>query len=402
MKRTFSIMIIVVMMLGILAGCNDGFTLKDFDLDIGDEVILGNYHDEDIEWEVISRNFLINEGKVRVELMSKYALDCKPFNEDGESTWEECSLREWLNTDFYEEAFSKTEKKHIVDSSYFCYTAEEDRFLTDKVYLIGMLKYRMHPEDALCKPTKYAKKQGIFVEDKYCRYWTRDIMVSVYAGTGTGTGGTRSSPAVYSNTGSFAAIPDDPYKAEDVGVRPVICVEYKIKINNKCIDEGDTITMGTYDGEPIEWFVIDSHKGEFTLFSKYGIDERRMDKKEVDSFEDTELYEWLNDDFYNEAFDKKEMKKIVKNDFGGFVTLVEMDQLKEASRCVGNDIITGYSKAYYDSHKKDDLPELDTWWTCEDNYKDSKGFNVYSISRMLMKSEPDKEFSIRPVITIKI
>ena len=127
-----------------------------------------------------------------------------------------------------------------------------------------------------------------------------------------------------------------------------------------------------------------------------------MDKKEADSFEDTELYEWLNDDFYNEVFDKKEKKKIIKNDLDGFVTLVEMDQLKEAYRCVGNDIITGYSKAYYDSHKKDDLPELDTWWTCEDNYKDSKGFNVYSISRMLMKSEPDKEFSIRPVITIKI
>ena len=111
MKRVFSIMIIIVMMLGILAGCNDGYTLKDFDLDVGDKVILGKYQDEDIEWEVMSRNFLINEGKVRVELFSKYALDCVPFNEDGESSWEDCSLREWLNNDFYEEAFSKTEKK---------------------------------------------------------------------------------------------------------------------------------------------------------------------------------------------------------------------------------------------------------------------------------------------------
>ncbi len=401
MKRVISIMIIVAMMLGILAGCNDGYTLKDFDLDVGDKVILGKYQDEDIEWEVMSRNFLINEGKVRVELFSKYALDCVPFNEDGESSWEDCSLREWLNNDFYEEAFSKTEKKHIVDTTYFCYTGEE-RFLTDKVYLIGMLKYRMKPDEALCKPTKYAKKQGIYIEDKYCRYWTHDIIESIYAGVGEGGGGMKSSPAIYSETGGFAAIPEDPYGAEDVGVRPVICVEYKIKIDKKCIDEGDIITMGNYNGEPIEWYVIDSHKDEFTLFSKYGLDEKRMDRKDADSFEDTELYEWLNDDFYNEAFSKKEKKKIVKNDLDGFVTLVEMDQIKEAYHSIGNDFITGYSKACYDANKKKDLLELDTWWTCEEKYKDNKGFYVYSVARMIQKVNPDEEFSVRPVITIKI
>ncbi|MCR5804690.1 MAG: DUF6273 domain-containing protein [Clostridia bacterium] len=399
MKRAFSIMIIVVMMLGILAGCNDDFTLKDFDLDIGDDVVLGKYQDEEIEWEVMSRNFLIDEGKVRVELLSKYALDCVPFNEDGESTWEDCSLREWLNTDFYEEAFSNTEKKHIVDSTYYCYT-DEARFLTDKVYLIGMLKYRMHPEDALCKPTKYAKKQGITVKDKYCNYWTRDIIQSLGSVAGGGTAGVRTSPAIYSNTGGFASIPDDPYKAEDVGVRPVICVEYKIKIDKKCIEDGDTITMGTYDEEPIEWFVIDNNKGEFTLFSKYGLCDKRMDKNEADSFEETELYEWLNDDFYNEAFNKKEKKRIVKNDLDGFVTLADMDQLVYAMHCTGNDFLTGYSKACYEND--DDLLEIDTFWTCEDDYKDKKGFYVFNISRMMVKTDPDMKCSIRPVITIKI
>ena len=394
MKRVFSIMIIVVMMLGILAGCNDGFTIKDFDLEVGDEVILGKYQDEEIEWEVISRNFLINEGKVRVELLSRYALDCVPFNEDGECWWEDCSLREWLNTDFYEEAFSKTEKKHIVDTTYSCYTGDE-RFLTDKVYLIGMLRYRMKPDEALCKPTKYAKKQGIFVEDKYCRYWTRDIITSV-------GGGVKNYPAVYNYTGKFAAMPDDPFKAEDVGVRPVICVEYKIKIDNKCIDEGDMITMGTYDEEPVEWYVIDKHKDEFTLFSKYGLDERCMDENGADSFEDTELYEWLNDDFYNEAFNKTEKKKIVENDLGGFVTLADMEQIYDGYHRIGNDFMTGFSKAYYDGHKKDDLPELDTWWTCEDNYKDKAGFVVFNVGTMSMRPDPDIEFSVRPVITIKI
>ena len=74
--------------------------------------------------------------------------------------------------------------------------------------------------------------------------------------------------------------------------------------------------------------------------------------------------------------------------------------MKYAMHCIGNDFFTGYSKACYE--RDDDLKEIDTWWTCEDNYKDDKGFYVFNVSRMMMKTDPDQKCSIRPVITIKI
>lgn len=47
-------------------------------------------------------------------LLSKYGLDCQPFNKDHTSaTWENCSLRAWLNDEFINTAFSDTEKAWI-------------------------------------------------------------------------------------------------------------------------------------------------------------------------------------------------------------------------------------------------------------------------------------------------
>ena len=183
MKKVLATVLTVATILGVTSGCKK--KLPKFELDVGDTVTLGKYQDEDIEWEVINRNFVIGENKVIVELQSVYALDCLPFNEDGESSWEDSSLREWLNNDFYEEAFSKSEKKEIIDTSYSMYLGEA-RWLTDKVYLSGeYLKYRLNPSDAVCKPTKYTKKLGVQMEGESCKYWTRDVNRYV---TATNTG----------------------------------------------------------------------------------------------------------------------------------------------------------------------------------------------------------------------
>ena len=101
MKRILAMAVTVIMMLGILSGCYNDYRLKEFNIDVGDEIAFGTYQDEEIEWEVLARHFIPEEGTVRIRLLSKYALDCKPFNEDGESSWEDSSLREWLNNDFY-------------------------------------------------------------------------------------------------------------------------------------------------------------------------------------------------------------------------------------------------------------------------------------------------------------
>ena len=63
---------------------------------------------EKIEWWVLAKE----EGKILV--MSKYALDCKPYHTvKREVNWAACSLRNWLNSSFYDEAFDSRQKAMI-------------------------------------------------------------------------------------------------------------------------------------------------------------------------------------------------------------------------------------------------------------------------------------------------
>lgn len=87
--------------------------------DVGDVILFGLYEQdnnlsngrEPIEWIVLS-----NDGE-KMLLLSKYALDCMPYNEDNVSiTWESCTLRNWLNEEFYNVAFNNEEKSKIISS----------------------------------------------------------------------------------------------------------------------------------------------------------------------------------------------------------------------------------------------------------------------------------------------
>lgn len=66
---------------------------------------------EEIEWTVLAL-----EGD-RALLISKYALDCQPYHKvHGSISWEECSLREWLNDSFLREAFNSAQQKRIPET----------------------------------------------------------------------------------------------------------------------------------------------------------------------------------------------------------------------------------------------------------------------------------------------
>ena len=84
--------------------------------DVGDIIEFGAYEQdneksngkEPIEWQVLAKE----DNKILV--ISKYALDAKPYNTEFENvTWETCTLRTWLNETFLDEAFSKAEKSMI-------------------------------------------------------------------------------------------------------------------------------------------------------------------------------------------------------------------------------------------------------------------------------------------------
>lgn len=83
---------------------------------VGDTVHWGKYEQdndesngpESIEWQVIN----VKDDKALI--VSKSVLDCKMYNEDDSKiNWSDSSLRKWLNSDFYESAFSDNEKSSI-------------------------------------------------------------------------------------------------------------------------------------------------------------------------------------------------------------------------------------------------------------------------------------------------
>lgn len=77
---------------------------------IGDTIVFG-YDEEDIEWMILDKQ------KNKMLVISKYVLDDQPYNERYETTtWENCSLRSFLNLDYINYLFDEYEQEIIIES----------------------------------------------------------------------------------------------------------------------------------------------------------------------------------------------------------------------------------------------------------------------------------------------
>ena len=156
----------------------------------GNSITFGNYpqtkagnDNTSIEWLVLE-----SDGET-VLLISRYALDCKPYNEKYESTtWETCTLRGWLNNEFFNKAFSAEEKQYILQSDVSAdknpgYSTNPGNATKDKVFLLSIVeanKYFKGDDARKCAPTDYAIQQGAYTSDSYkvegrkaCWWWLR-------------------------------------------------------------------------------------------------------------------------------------------------------------------------------------------------------------------------------------
>lgn len=97
------------------------------------------------EWEPIKWRVLkIDNGTLFV--MADSVLDCKRYNDSfGTITWENCTIRSWLNGSFFEGAFSSGEQKAIMqwhveteDNSYYTNGGKGGGDTEDYVYLLSI------------------------------------------------------------------------------------------------------------------------------------------------------------------------------------------------------------------------------------------------------------------------
>lgn len=156
---------------------------------------------EDISWIVLKK-----EGN-RLWLISEYVIDWKPYNEkDIQITWENCTLRTWLNEEFMDIAFSDAEKSMIptvtvnADPSYFDgETIDAGNTTKDKVFLLSQKEAKQFSIYKGCVPTRYAIAQGADLWNKktdtswYLRtpgynLWTAHSVYTTENGSGSATG----------------------------------------------------------------------------------------------------------------------------------------------------------------------------------------------------------------------
>ena len=140
----------------------------------GDHIIFGHYEQdgnqdngmEPIEWDILS------EEDGRILVISRYILDSQPYNVvDEEITWENCSLRTWLNNDFLNIAFSPEEQSLIQattlsnpDNTYFGIDGGNDT--VDRVFCLSV-------DEAL----QYYNEYTVYSDDPW--YFSQSFMAEV-------------------------------------------------------------------------------------------------------------------------------------------------------------------------------------------------------------------------------
>lgn len=151
----------------------------------GDYVVWGTYEQDNdtkngkeaIEWLVLE----VKDGKALV--ISKYALDVRQYHtSNAYVTWKICTLRNWLNDEFINTAFSADEKEMIPTVTVLPdgnpdYTTDPGYTTRDRVFLLSMTeaKHYFGSDDARqCRPTGYATAN---ISEKnysdFCRWWLR-------------------------------------------------------------------------------------------------------------------------------------------------------------------------------------------------------------------------------------
>lgn len=299
-------------------------------MDKCNSLYFGNYYQTDTNGDgVADRNdemtpirwrILWKEGNMAY-VIADQVLDCKQFNDAKETvTWENSSLREWLNDDFYEIAFSESERTAII----------RDNIINDNIFLLSIddvrntdygfnSKISTMDEARIATATEYAKEHGAldsYYEDKnymYCDWWLRslgDTLINRKCGAtsvwddgtidkhganvdGSYTRGVR--PAMYLNLAS-----ESIETGEDIGVS-IKDVSW------------DVIEMGVWDEKPIKWRVLDVSGNDAYLLSDLIIKKDLFNEQmKAITWKDSTVRSWLNNEFYETVFNEKEKNAILE------------------------------------------------------------------------------------------
>ena len=189
--------------------------------EIGDKISFGRYFQGKDDKKRPLYWYIIDLNNNQMTLLSKYAIHSLPYHSEKKNiTWETCSLREYLNDQFYNAAFNEKEQTAILNMPLEPALGEgksliQSRRTRDKVFLLDADMVGNLPDEIrICYPTKKAvaenslfRGRGLSTED-YTYWWLRN------------PGKTNKTVLVCGGYG----ITKKSVDSDTVGVRPVIVV----------------------------------------------------------------------------------------------------------------------------------------------------------------------------------
>ena len=119
----------------------------------------------------------------KMVLLSRDGLAARPYNEEGgDATWESCSLRQWLNGDFLNEAFSEEEQAMLATVGISAdgnpeYPGPAGNDTEDRVYLPSIQEveaWDLYDNLSFCYPSNHAMAHGARRGmNGACSWWLR-------------------------------------------------------------------------------------------------------------------------------------------------------------------------------------------------------------------------------------
>ncbi len=122
---------------------------------------------EPITWQVLQRE------KDHLLIIAKHGLECQPYNIEFVSIdWENCTLRRWLNSEFYNTAFNEQECECILKTSIVNNAGPQTE---DRIFLLSIDEAKSLFANGIvrrAKPTDYAvKNKTYYAYDNGCCWW---------------------------------------------------------------------------------------------------------------------------------------------------------------------------------------------------------------------------------------
>lgn len=193
-------------------------------IEIGNIIHFGRYtinkqnNVEDIEWRVLDKS------ETKALILCTKAIDTIEYsrNQNG-SNWKDSSVRDWLNHDFFNAAFSEDEKRQILDTKL---SSWEDVLnglqIKEKIFLLSpseVRKYLPSKEERKCEATDFAISKGSIVMrqgamNNTCKWWLRNSFLST----------TTTNPSLVSHDGMIVEKGPSCFSS-GCGVRPALWME---------------------------------------------------------------------------------------------------------------------------------------------------------------------------------